>query len=114
MTTTFKLDPAQIRPTGDRVLVMRDPTPKAMGRILVSDTDRNSRLIPKKGVVVAVGPGKLDEKTGERKPVDPAVKPGARVLIDYRKGDNMNDELQTDPDINWLMLPADAILGVEE
>ena len=49
----------QIKPLGNRVLVKRSEAKTTKGGILLPDTAQEK---PKQGEVVAVGPGKIDER----------------------------------------------------
>ena len=65
-----------IRPLNDRVLVLRlEAEQKTTGGIIIPDTAKEK---PQEGKVVAVGPGKTDNK-GNRIP--PEVKVGDRILF---------------------------------
>ena len=70
-----------IRPMNDRVLVARmEEEKKTAGGIIIPDTAKEK---PLKGTIVAVGPGKRDEK-GNRIPLE--VKKGDRVLFSRYAG----------------------------
>jgi len=65
-----------IQPLGDRVLLKElEATEEKIGSIYVPDTAKEK---PQQAEVVAVGPGKVDEKTGDRRPLD--VKVGDKVI----------------------------------
>lgn len=64
-----------VKPLNDRVLVKRvDAEEKTASGLYIPETAKDK---PQEGIVIAVGPGKLDN--GERVPV--AVKEGDRVLF---------------------------------
>lgn len=65
----------------DRVGVRRDATPEKKGLIHLPDAAKEA---PKTGEVVAVGPGVLNPKTGERYPL--TVIPGDRVMFSAYSG----------------------------
>lgn len=68
MKTTF-------RPIGDHVVIKRDKAEsKTPGGIVLPEVAQDR---PKKGTVIAVGPGTID--TGLR--ISPQVKPGDRVVF---------------------------------
>jgi chaperonin GroES len=70
-----------IKPLNDRVLVVRvEEETKTAGGIIIPDTAKEK---PQEGNVVAVGPGKRDEK-GNRVPLE--VKVGDRVLFSKYAG----------------------------
>lgn len=69
-----------IQPLRDQIVVRKDPPKdKTKGGIIVPETVKDQRVaaLANSGVVVAVGPGRRDEKGG-RIPLD--VKIGDRVL----------------------------------
>ncbi len=94
----------KIKPLGDRVLVKRIEEKEATkGKIVIPDTAKEK---PHNAKVVAVGPGKFDDK-GKRTPVE--VKKGDRVLIGKYSGTEIN--LNGD---EHLILHADEILAILE
>ena len=91
-----------IRPLGDRILVLRtDEEEKTPGGIIIPDTAKEK---PQRGRVVAVGPGKVNEK-GERIPLD--IKKGDRVLF----GKYAGNEIKIDG-VEHLIMQEDDILGI--
>lgn len=73
-----------VKPLNDRVLVKRTAgEEKSAGGIIIPDTAKEK---PQEGVVVAVGPGKLEK--GERIPVQ--VKSGDKVLFGKYAGTDVN------------------------
>jgi chaperonin GroES len=66
---------AKLRILGDRVMVKPDKEEKSPGGILLPETAKEK---PQKGTVIAVGPGRRDEK-GNLIPVDLAE--GDRVVF---------------------------------
>ena len=94
-----------IRPLQDRVVAKRIETTEEeiRGGIIIPDTAKEK---PQEAEVVAVGPGKLDDK-GKRVPVD--VKAGDRVLIGKYSGSEikLGDE-------DLVILREDEILAVVE
>ncbi len=92
----------KVRPLHDRVLVQRiDSTEEVRGGIIIPDSAKEK---PQEAMVVAVGPGKLDD-SGNRSPMD--VKDGDRVLIGKYSG----SEIKVDGD-DYVILREDEILGV--
>ncbi len=95
----------KIRPLEDRVVVEPfEAEEKTAGGIVLPDTAREK---PLRGKVIAVGPGRLLEKTGERVPV--SVKVGDRVVYGKYSG--------TEIEINgeeYVILRESDILAVEE
>lgn len=92
----------KIRPLNDRLLVKRlEEEEKTAGGIIIPDSAKEK---PAEGKVVAVGPGKLNDK-GER--VALQVKEGDRVLFSKYGG----TDVKLDGD-NYLIMREDDILGV--
>ena len=92
----------KIKPLGDRILVIRvEEEKKTKGGILIPDTAKEK---PQEGKVIAVGPGKVNEK-GERIPLD--VKKGNRVLF----GKYAGNEIKIDG-VEHLIMREDDILGI--
>lgn len=91
-----------IRPLHDRVVVKRlEQEEQVRGGIIIPDTAKEK---PQEAEVVAVGPGKLNEK-GERSPMD--VKVGERILIGKYSG----SEIKIDGN-DFVILREDEILAV--
>jgi len=94
----------KIRPLQDRVLVERiEEEEKTKGGIIIPDTAREK---PQQGKVVAVGPGKTDEK-GNRVAI--GVKVGDRVLFGKYAGSEVEIEGK-----QYLIMREEDILGVIE
>ncbi|HID94285.1 MAG TPA: co-chaperone GroES [bacterium (Candidatus Stahlbacteria)] len=94
----------KVKPLGERVLVKRiEPEEVKKGGIIIPDTAKEK---PQQGEVVAVGPGKLDEK-GKRTPID--VKKGDRVLFGKYSG----TEIEIDGE-EYLIMQEDDILAIIE
>jgi len=92
----------KIKPLSDRILVIRvEEEKKTKGGILIPDTAKEK---PQEGKVIAVGPGKVNEK-GERIPLD--VKKGNRVLF----GKYAGNEIKIDG-VEHLIMREDDILGI--
>lgn len=93
----------KVKPLGKRVLIQRSKAVATKGGILLPDTAQEK---PKEGKVVAVGPGKHDDR-GRLDPV--SVKEGDRVLFSSYAGTevkNIGDEEE------YLIISEDDILGV--
>ena len=94
----------KIRPLNDRVLVERlEEEEKTQGGIIIPDTAKEK---PAEGRVVAVGPGKKNDK-GEV--TAPDVKEGDRVLF----GKYAGTEIKVGG-MDYLIMREDDILGVVE
>ncbi len=92
----------KIRPLNDRVLVKRlEEEEKTKGGIIIPDSAKEK---PAEGEVVAVGPGKLDDK-GKRVPVE--LKAGDRVLFSKYGGTDVKLDGE-----DYLIMREDDILGV--
>ena len=91
-----------IRPLNDRILVVRQKEEKkTKGGILIPDSAKEK---PIRGKVVAVGPGKRDEK-GKRIPME--VKEGDNVLFVKYAGTEIKIE-----GVEHLFMKEDDILGI--
>jgi chaperonin GroES len=92
----------KIRPLQDRIIVKRlEGEEKTKGGIIIPDSAKEK---PMEGKVIAVGPGKLNEK-GTR--VAPEVKAGDLVLF----GKYAGTEIKIDNE-EHLILREDDILGI--
>ena len=94
----------KIRPLNDRILVKRlEEEEKTAGGIIIPDSAKEK---PAEGEVVAVGPGKLNDK-GERMTLQ--VKEGDRVLFSKYGGTDVNIDGG-----EHLIMREDDVLGVVE
>jgi len=94
----------KIRPLSDRVLVVGiEEKEKTTGGIIIPDTAKEK---PQEGKVMAVGPGKWDEK-GKRIPL--SVKKNDRVLF----GKYAGNEIKIDG-VEYLIMREDDLLGIIE
>jgi len=91
----------KIRPLGNRILIQRSKPPASKGGILLPDSAQEK---PKEGLVVAVGPGKADDK-GQIEPMQ--LKVGDRVLFSSYAGTEVKSNEE-----EMLILSEDDILGV--
>ena len=92
-----------IKPLANRVLVQRSKRQATKGGILLPDSAQEK---PKEGVVVSVGPGKLDDN-GKFETMN--VKVGDKVLFSSYSGTEVKN---TERDEDFLILSEDDILGV--
>ena len=94
-----------LRPLHDRVIIKRvdDAEQKSAGGIIIPDSAKEK---PQKAEVVAVGPGKLNDK-GQATPLD--VKAGDQVLIGKYAGNEIKIE-----DQEYVIVREDEILAVIE
>jgi chaperonin GroES len=94
----------KIRPLNDRVLVLRiEEEEKTSGGIVIPDTAKEKQM---EGKVVAVGPGKVDDK-GKRIPME--VKKNNRVLF----GKYAGNEIKIDG-VEHLIMREEDILAIVE
>jgi chaperonin GroES len=94
----------KIKPLNDRLIVKRvKEEQKTAGGIIIPDSAKEK---PMEGKVVAVGPGKLDEK-GKRVPLE--VKEGDRVLFSKYAGNEIKIEGE-----EHVFMREDDILAVLE
>ena len=93
-----------IRPLHDRVVARRiEQEEQVRGGIIIPDTAKEK---PQEAEVVAVGPGKLDDK-GKRAPID--VKAGDKILLGKYSGNEIKIDGQ-----DLIILREDEILAVIE
>lgn len=94
----------KIRPLDDRVVVEPfEAEERTAGGIVLPDTAREK---PQQGKVVAVGPGKLLEKSGERAPM--SLKVGDRVFYGKYSG----TEIEIDGE-EYVILRESDVLAVQ-
>ena len=94
----------KIRPLHDRVIVRRmEEERTSPGGIVIPDTAAEK---PVRGEVVAVGPGKANEK-GEVRPL--GVKPGDKVLFGKYSGTEVKVEGE-----DLLVMREEDIMGIIE
>ena len=94
----------KIRPLNDRILVKRlESEETTAGGIIIPDSAKEK---PAEGEIVAVGPGKLNDK-GERVTLD--LQPGDRVLFSKYGGTDVKYDGQ-----DYLIMREDDILCVIE
>ena len=76
-----------LKPIADRIIVRREASDeKTTGGIILPDAAKKK---PQRGTVLAVGPGKMNPKTGERTPLQ--LKVGDVVLFTSWAGDEFKD-----------------------
>lgn len=92
----------KLKPLNDRVIVIRvEEERKTAGGIIIPDTAKEK---PQEGKIVAVGPGKHDDK-GKRIPLE--VKEGDRILFSKYAG----TEIKIDG-VEHIFMREDDILAV--
>ncbi len=91
-----------VKPLADRVVIRAlEETEQMRGGLYIPDTAKEK---PQQGEVIAVGPGKFDEK-GNRVPMD--VKPGDKVLYGKYSGTEVTVEGE-----QYLILRESDVLAV--
>lgn len=95
----------KVKPLADRVVVKRleEEEAKTPAGIIIPDTAKEK---PQKGIVVAVGPGRIDEN-GNRVPME--VKVGDKVLFAKYAGSEVKIEGE-----EYLIMREDDILAIIE
>ncbi len=89
------------RPLGDRVVVKRvEEETKTKGGIIIPDTAKEK---PQEGEVISVGPGAVNEKTGERTKME--LKAGDRILFGKWSG----QEIKVDGEDLLIMKESDVL-----
>lgn len=95
----------KIKPLGNRILIQRSKPQATKGGILLPDTAKEK---PKEGIVVAVGPGKLNEETGKRDSL--SLKTGDRVLFSSYAGTEVKNVENEQEEL--LILTEEDVLGI--
>lgn len=94
----------KVQPLADRILARRvDPEEKVKGGIIIPDTAKEK---PLEAVVIAVGPGKVDE-SGKRIAME--VKKGQHILV----GKYAGTEVKIDGE-EHIIVREDDVLGIIE
>jgi len=110
-----KDDTIKVRPLGNRVLVKPDSNEKTAGGLVLPDSVKDQC---RRGVIVAVGEGRLNMEGGPRVgfermhyPMPAGVRPGAVILYGrYAASDTKGvDDLK-----GHIIVDVDSILGVIE
>lgn len=93
---------SNIKPLGNRVLVERSKAKTSRGGIILPDSAQEK---PREGVVVAVGPGKVNDN-GQAESL--SVKAGQKVLFGAYAG----TEIKIQDDKEYLVMSEEDILGI--
>lgn len=94
----------KVRPLADRILVTRaEPAETVRGGIIIPDSAKEK---PQEGIVVEVGPGKVDDK-GNRVALE--VKKGDRILM----GKYAGTEVKIDGEEHIIMREDDVLAVLE-
>lgn len=92
----------KIKPLGNRILVKRCEAKTTQGGIFLPDSAQEK---PKQGEVLAVGPGKMDDK-GTLSPLE--LKVGDQVLFGAYAG----TEVEASDDVEYLIMSEEDVLAV--
>lgn len=92
-----------IQPLGNRILVRRSQVKTTKGGILLPDTAKEK---PKEGEVIAVGPGKRNDK-GELESM--SVKKGDIILFSSYAGTEVTGETHGE---ELIIMGEDEVLGI--
>jgi chaperonin GroES len=96
-----------LKPIGDRIIVRREASDdKTAGGIILPDTAKQK---PQRGTILAVGPGKVNKKTGKRQPMQ--LKAGDKVLFTSWAGDEFKDRKEAG---EVLVMHEEDVLAVIE
>ncbi|MEN9654564.1 MAG: hypothetical protein RL235_676, partial [Chlamydiota bacterium] len=91
----------KLKPLGNKVIVQRSEAKVSKGGILLPEAAQEK---PKQGVVIAVGPGKTNDK-GKLEPIE--IKPGDQVLFSSYAGTEYKQDEET-----LLIVSEDDILAI--
>jgi chaperonin GroES len=95
----------KIRPLHDRVVVRRiENDENKIGGLYIPDSAKEK---PQEGEVIAVGNGKINEKTGERTPLE--LKAGDKILFGKYSG----SDIKLDGE-EYMIMREDEVLGILE
>ena len=94
----------KIRPLQDRILVERIEEEVKKGGIIIPDSAKEK---PQQGKVIAVGPGRIDEK-GSRIPME--VKKGDHILFGKYSG----NEIRIGEEEHLIMREDDVLAVIEK
>lgn len=92
----------KIKPLGNRILVKRSEAKTTQGGIFLPDSAQEK---PKQGEVLAVGPGKMDDK-GTLSPLE--LKVGDHVLFGAYAG----TEVEASDEAEYLIMSEEDVLAV--
>jgi len=97
---------SNVKPLNDRIVVRRDASDeKTKGGLLLPEQAKKK---PQRGTILAVGPGKMDKKTGERHPMQ--LKAGDKVLFTSWAGDEVKQPAVKEGDV--LIMHEEDVLAV--
>ena len=91
----------KLKPLGNKIVVKRNEAKATKGGILLPESAKEK---PRQGIVLAVGPGKVDDK-GKNCPLD--VNVGDQVLFSSYSGTEYKADEQ-----EYLILSEDDVLAI--
>lgn len=91
----------KIKPLGARIVIERKEAFSTKGGILLPESAKEK---PRQGTVIAVGPGKIDEK-GKNHPLD--LKAGDQILFSSYSGTEYKND-----DTDYLILNEEDVLAI--
>lgn len=96
------------QPLRDQIIVRVQERDTSLDNgLVIIETSASVSRIPSKGIVLAVGPGKFDEKTGITTPLD--IKIGDKVLFHVGSGIKLGGDSISDPTDNRIMRHEDVL-----
>lgn len=98
-----------LRPIHDNLLVKIDPVSDFTGVIFIPGGVEEDKANVK-GTVIAVGPGRMSQKTGEIVPVDDRLVEGVRVVV----GKYAGTEIGIDGNEHRLMAAKEVLVILED
>jgi chaperonin GroES len=96
----------ELTPLGNRVIVERDPAPEKVGNILIPD---NAKEPPKKGTVIAIGPGLRCPDNGIF--IETSLQPGERIMFGPYVGVEVAIEGDDGQKVTRLIMREDEVLA---
>lgn len=104
------MDPDQIVPILDQILVQRDqPQVLSDGGLHIPE---KAQARHGRGIVLRVGPGLRNEKTGQR--IEPELKAGDHIVFSRLSGDSLERDLAVEADDRLLMIREFHVMCVIE
>ena len=98
-----------IQPIGDKIVVRREKSEgKSAGGILLPESSQQK---PQRGTILAVGPGKMNSKDGQRSAMQ--VKVGDKVLFSTWAGDEYEDKQAGKEGDILIMSESDVLVVIE-
>jgi len=100
----------KLTPIADRIVIRRELSlDKSSGGIILPDTAKEK---PRRGTILAVGPGRMNKKDGSRTPLQ--LKVGDQVLFTSWAGDEYKDKKAVAADGDVLIMHESDVIAVIE